>query len=219
VLARLPNAPDGIKGISLFVAPKFLINTDNTLGEHNDIECVSLEHKLGIKASPTAVLQFGDHQGAVAYLVGEENRGLEYMFVMMNAARFSVGMQGVAVAERAYQKAVRYAKDRLQSPDLSGSDGPVAIIQQPDVKRMLMTMRAYTEGSRALAYYAAAAYDAQHAAPDALDQKNNQAIYEFLVPIIKGFATEMSIDVASLGVQVHGGMGFIEETGAAQYYL
>uniref|UniRef100_UPI0040483641 acyl-CoA dehydrogenase n=1 Tax=Polynucleobacter sp. TaxID=2029855 RepID=UPI0040483641 len=218
VLARLPNAPDGIKGISLFVAPKFLINTDNTLGEHNDIECVSLEHKLGIKASPTAVLQFGDHQGAVAYLVGEENRGLEYMFVMMNAARFSVGMQGVAVAERAYQKAVRYAKDRLQSPDLSGSDGPVAIIQQPDVKRMLMTMRAYTEGSRALAYYAAAAYDAQHADPDALDQKNNQAIYEFLVPIIKGFATEMSIDVASLGVQVHGGMGFIEETGAAQYY-
>jgi 3-(methylthio)propanoyl-CoA dehydrogenase len=136
----------------------------------------------------------------------------------MNAARFSVGMQGIAIAERAYQKAVQYAKDRFQSRDLSGSDGPVAIIQQPDVKRMLMTMRAYTEGSRALAYYAAAAYDSYHADQDVLEQKSNQAIYEFLVPIIKGFATEMSIDVASLGLQVHGGMGFIEETGAAQYY-
>ena len=137
---------------------------------------------------------------------------------MMNAARFAVGMQGIAVAERAYQKAVQYAKDRVQSRDLAGSPGPVAIIHQPDVKRMLMTMRAYTEASRALAYYAAAAYDAQHAAPDEAVKKANQAIYEFLVPIVKGFSTEMSIEVASLGVQVHGGMGFIEETGAAQYY-
>ena len=218
VLARTPDAPEGVKGISLFVVPKFLVNADGSLGDRNDVYCVSIEHKLGIKASPTAVLQFGDHGGATGYLVGEENRGLEYMFVMMNAARFAVGMQGIAIAERAYQKAVQYAKDRVQSRDLSGSPGPVAIIHQPDVKRMLMTMRAYTEACRALAYYAAAAYDAQHAAPDEEAQKSNQALYEFLVPIVKGFSTEMSIEVASLGVQVHGGMGFIEETGAAQHY-
>ena len=218
VLARTPDAPEGVKGISLFVVPKFLVNADGSLGERNDVYCVSIEHKLGIKASPTAVLQFGDHGGATGYLVGEENRGLEYMFVMMNAARFAVGMQGIAIAERAYQKAVQYAKDRVQSRDLSGSPGPVAIIHQPDVKRMLMTMRAYTEACRALAYYAAAAYDAQHAAPDEEAKKSNQALYEFLVPIVKGFSTEMSIEVASLGVQVHGGMGFIEETGAAQHY-
>ena len=218
VLARTPDAPEGVKGISLFVVPKFLVNADGSLGERNDVHCVSIEHKLGIKASPTAVLQFGDDGGAIGYLVGDENRGLEYMFVMMNAARFAVGMQGIAVAERAYQKAVQYAKDRVQSRDLAGSPGPVAIIHQPDVKRMLMTMRSYTEASRALAYYAAAAYDAQHAAPDEAARKSNQAIYEFLVPIVKGFSTEMSIEVASLGVQVHGGMGFIEETGAAQHY-
>ena len=218
VLARTPDAPEGVKGISLFVVPKFLVNADGSLGERNDVHCVSIEHKLGIKASPTAVLQFGDHGGAIGYLVGEENRGLEYMFVMMNAARFAVGMQGIAVAERSYQKAVQYAKDRVQSRDLAGSPGPVAIIHQPDVKRMLMTMRSYIEASRALAYYAAAAYDAQHAAPDEAERKANQAIYEFLVPIVKGFSTEMSIEVASLGVQVHGGMGFIEETGAAQHY-
>jgi len=218
VLARTPDAPEGIKGISLFVVPKFVVNADGSLGERNDVQCISIEHKLGIKASPTAVLQFGDHGGATGYLVGEENHGLEYMFVMMNAARFAVGMQGIAVAERAYQKAVQYAKDRVQSRDLAGSPGPVAIIHQPDVKRMLMTMRSYIEGSRALAYYAAAAYDAQHASPNEVSAKENQELYEFLVPIVKGFSTEMSIDVASLGVQVHGGMGFIEETGAAQYY-
>ena len=218
VLARTPDAPEGVKGISLFVVPKFLVNADRSLGERNDVHCVSIEHKLGIKASPTAVLQFGDHGGAIGYLVGEENRGLEYMFVMMNAARFAVGMQGIAVAERAYQKAVQYAKDRVQSRDLAGSPGPVAIIHQPDVKRMLMTMRAYVEASRALAYCAAAAYDTQHASPDEAARKASQAVYEFLVPIVKGFSTEISIEVASLGVQVHGGMGFIEETGAAQYY-
>ena len=218
VLARTPDAPEGVKGISLFVVPKFIVNADCSLGNRNDVQCVSIEHKLGIKASPTAVLQFGDHGGAIGYLVGEENRGLEYMFVMMNAARFAVGMQGIAVAERAYQKAVQYAKDRVQSRDLDGSNGPVEIIHQPDVKRMLMTMRAYVEASRALAYYAAAEYDAQHASPDDADRKVSQAIYEFLVPIVKGFSTEMSIEVASLGVQVHGGMGFIEETGAAQHY-
>jgi len=218
VLARTPGAPEGVKGISLFVVPKFLVNADGSLGERNDVHCVSIEHKLGIKASPTAVLQFGDHGGAIGYLVGEENRGLEYMFVMMNAARFAVGMQGIAVAERAYQKAVQYAKDRVQSRDLVGSPGPIAIIHQPDVKRMLMTMRGYIEASRTLAYYAAAADDAQHASPDEVTRQQSKAIYEFLVPIVKGFSTEMSIDVASLGIQVHGGMGFIEETGAAQHY-
>ena len=218
VLARTPDAPEGVKGISLFVVPKFLVNADGSLGARNDVHCVSIEHKLGIKASPTAVLQFGDHGGAIGTLVGEENRGLEYMFIMMNAARFAVGMQGVAVAETAYQKAVAYARDRVQSRDLAGSAGPVAIIHHPDVRRMLMSMRAQTEGARALSYVTAAAYDAAHHHADAAVRRDNQAFYEFMVPVVKGWSTEMSIDVASTGVQVHGGMGFIEETGAAQYY-
>ena len=223
VLARTPDAPEGVKGISLFVVPKFLVNADGSLGKRNDVYCASIEHKLGIKASPTAVLLFGDKkgdvgEGAVGYLVGEENRGLEYMFIMMNAARFGVGMQGIAVAERAYQKAVEYARDRVQSRDLAGSPGPVAIIHHPDVKRMLMQMRALTEGARALAYWAAVRSDVAHHSPDAAAAKEAQALYEFLVPIVKGWSTEMSLEVTSLGVQVHGGMGFIEETGAAQYY-
>ncbi len=218
VLARTPDAPEGVKGISLFIVPKFMVNADGSPGERNDVHCVSIEHKLGIKASPTAVLQFGDHGGAVGYLVGEENRGLEYMFIMMNSARFAVGMQGIAVAERAYQQAVQYAKDRVQSRDLAGSAGPVAIIHHPDVKRMLMSMRAQTEAARALSYVAAAASDAAHHHADEATRKANQAFYEYLVPIVKGWSTELSIDVASTGVQVHGGMGFIEETGAAQHY-
>ncbi|UUZ76504.1 acyl-CoA dehydrogenase [Polaromonas sp. P1(28)-13] len=218
VLARVPGAPEGVKGISLFVVPKFMVNDDGSLGARNDAWCVSIEHKLGIKASPTAVLQFGDHGGAVGYLVGQENRGLEYMFIMMNAARFAVGMQGIAIADRAYQKAVRFAHDRAQSRDLAGSDGPVAIINHPDVKRMLLTMRAHIEGTRALAYVAAAASDAAHHATDEAVRTQNQAVYEYLVPVVKGFSTEMSIDMASLGVQVHGGMGYIEETGAAQHW-
>ncbi len=218
VLARTPDAPEGVKGISLFIVPKFLVNADGSLGARNDAHCVSIEHKLGIKASPTCVLQFGDHGGAIGTLVGEENRGLEYMFIMMNAARFGVGMQGVAVAERAYQKAVQYAKDRVQSRDLAGSPGPVSIIHHPDVRRMLMSMRAQIEGSRALAYVAAAMSDKAHHHADAEVRKQNQAAYEFLVPIVKGWSTELSLDVTSTGVQVHGGMGFIEETGAAQYY-
>ncbi len=218
VLARTPDAPEGVKGISLFIVPKFLVNADGSLGERNDVHCVSIEHKLGIKASPTAVLQFGDHGGAIGTLVGEENRGLEYMFIMMNAARFAVGMQGIAIAERACQKAVAYARERIQSRDLAGSTGPVAIIHHPDVRRMLMSMRAQTEAARALAYVTAAAHDAAHHHPDAGVRKSNQAFYEYMVPIVKGWSTEMSIDVASTGVQVHGGMGFIEETGAAQYY-
>ena len=219
VLARTPNAPEGVKGISLFIVPKFLINEDGSLGERNDVHCVSIEHKLGIKASPTAVLQFGDHGGAIGHLIGEENRGLEYMFIMMNAARFAVGMQGVAMSDRAYQKAVAYAKDRVQSRPVDGSaKQSVAIIQHPDVRRMLATMRGLTEASRALAYVAAAHSDIAHRHPDEAKRAEHQAIYEYLVPIVKGWSTELSIDVTSLGVQVHGGMGFIEETGAAQYY-
>ncbi len=218
VLARTPDAPEGVKGISLFIVPKFLVKPDGSLGERNDVHCVSIEHKLGIKASPTAVLQFGDHGGAVGMLVGEENRGLEYMFIMMNAARFAVGIQGISVAERAYQKAVAYAKDRVQSRDLAGSAGAVTIIHQPDVRRMLMSMRSQVEAARALAYVAAAASDAGHHHPDEATRKANQACYEYLVPVVKGWSTELSIDVTSTGVQVHGGMGFIEETGAAQYY-
>ena len=219
VLARVQGAPEGVKGISLFVVPKFMVNGDGSLGARNDVHCVSIEHKMGIKASPTAVLQYGDHGGAIGYLVGQENRGLEYMFVMMNAARFAVGVQGIAVAERAYQKAVQYARDRVQSRPVDGSlPGAAPIIHHPDVRRMLMTMRASTEGCRALSLVAAAAYDAAHAHPDAEARKQNQAFYEFMVPLVKGFSTEMSLEVTSLGVQVHGGMGFIEETGAAQYY-
>ena len=218
VLARTPGAPEGVKGISLFIVPKFLVNADGSLGERNDVHCVSIEHKLGIKASPTAVLQYGDHGGAIGYMVGEENRGLEYMFIMMNAARFAVGMQGISVAERSYQKAVSYARDRVQSRDLAGSAGPVAIIHHPDVKRMLMSMRSQVEASRALSYVTAAAFDGAHHHPDEATRKTNHAFYDFMVPIVKGWSTELSIDVASTGVQVHGGMGFIEETGAAQHY-
>ena len=219
VLARVSGAPEGVKGISLFVVPKFLVGDGGVLGARNDVHCVSIEHKLGIKASPTAVLQYGDNGGAVGYIVGEENRGLEYMFIMMNSARFAVGMQGIAIAERAYQKAVAFAKDRVQSRPVDGTfKDSAAIIHHPDVKRMLMTMRAYTEGCRAMASVAAAAYDAAHHHPDAAVAKQNRAFYEFMVPVVKGYSTEMSLEVTSLGVQVHGGMGFIEETGAAQYY-
>jgi alkylation response protein AidB-like acyl-CoA dehydrogenase len=219
VLARVVGAPEGVKGISLFVVPKFQVKPDGSLGARNDAYCVSIEHKMGIKASPTAVLQFGDHGGAVGYLVGQENRGLEYMFIMMNAARYGVGVQGIAISERAYQKAVGYARDRVQSRPVDGSLSTAgAIIHHPDVRRMLMTMRATTEGCRAMACVAAAAFDAAHHHPDAEVRKQNATFYEFMVPLIKGYSTEMSLEVTSLGVQVHGGMGFIEETGAAQYY-
>lgn len=224
VLARTPDAPEGVKGISLFVVPKFMVNADGSLGQRNDVYCASIEEKLGIKASPTAVLVYGDDKGevgpgAIGYLVGEENRGLEYMFIMMNAARYDVGLQGIAVSERAYQHAVTYAKDRVQSRPVDGSaKESVAIIHHPDVQRMLMTMRALIEGARAMALVGASAYDNAHHNPNAEEAKQAQAFYEFLVPLIKGFSTENSVEVTSLGVQVHGGMGFIEETGAAQYY-
>ncbi len=229
VLARAQGAPEGVKGISLFVVPKVLVNADGSLGARNDVQCVSIEHKLGIKASPTAVLQYGDGlagsvadkagAGAVGYLVGEENRGLEYMFIMMNAARFAVGIQGIAVADRAYQKAVTFARERVQSRPVDGSmNSSAPIIHHPDVRRMLMTMRAYTEGCRAMASAAASAFDVAHHHTDAETRKANNSFYEFMVPLVKGFSTEMSLEVTSLAVQVHGGMGFIEETGVAQYY-
>ena len=219
VLARVAGAPEGVKGISLFVVPKFLVNADGSLGARNDAHCVSIEHKMGIKASPTAVLQFGDNGGAIGTLVGEENRGLEYMFIMMNAARFGVGVQGIAVAEASYQKAVAYAKDRVQSRPVDGSvAGSASIIYHPDVRRMLMTMRSLVEGCRAMSIVAASAYDAAHFHPDPETRKQSQAFYEFMVPLVKGYSTEMSLEVTDLGVQIHGGMGFIEETGAAQFY-
>ncbi len=219
VLARVAGAPEGVKGISLFVVPKFMVNADGSLGARNDVHCVSIEHKLGIKASPTAVLQFGDHGGGIGYLVGEENRGLEYMFIMMNAARYGVGVQGIAIAELAYQTAVRFSRERVQSRPVDGSIKAAApIIHHPDVRRMLMTMRAYVEGCRAMASAAASAYDAAHHHPDAEVRKANETFYEFMVPLVKGYSTEMSLEVTSLAVQVHGGMGFIEETGVAQFY-
>jgi alkylation response protein AidB-like acyl-CoA dehydrogenase len=219
VLARIQGAPEGVKGISLFVVPKFLVNTDGSLGARNDVTCVSIEHKLGIKASPTAVLQFGDSGGAIGRLVGEPNRGLEYMFIMMNAARFAVGVQGIAVSDRALQKAVAYARERVQSRPVDGSTPAAApIMAHADVRRMLMTMRALTEGGRALAIFAAGAHDRAHHHPDEAERERQKALYEFLVPLVKGSCTENSVEVTSLGVQVHGGMGYIEETGAAQYY-
>ena len=223
VLARTPDAPKGVKGISLFIVPKFLVEEGGALGKRNDVWCASIEHKLGIHGSPTAVLLYGSGkgevgEGAVGYLVGEENRGLEYMFIMMNAARYAVGLQGIALSERALQHAEAYAHERVQGQMLERSPGPVAIVNHPDVQRMLMTMQALTEGARALAYVAAAACDKSRRHADQSERARNKALYEYLVPVIKGFSTEVSLEVASLGVQVHGGMGFIEETGAAQYY-
>ena len=218
VLARTPNAPEGVKGISLFVVPKFLLKADGKPGERNDVYCVSIEHKLGIHGSPTAVLAFGDNGGAIGTLVGEENRGLEYMFIMMNAARFNVGLEGLGDAERAYQRAAVYAKERVQGTEVGVRGGPkVPTIKHPDVRRMLMSMRSRIEAMRALAYVTAAAQDNAHGNPDEAERKKAQAFADLLIPVVKGWSTESAIDIASLGVQVHGGMGYIEETGAAQH--
>jgi 3-(methylthio)propanoyl-CoA dehydrogenase len=218
VLARTPDAPEGVKGISLFVVPKFLVNKDGSLGTRNDAYCVSLEHKLGIHGSPTAVMQYGDQGGAIGYVVGEENRGLEYMFIMMNLARFGVGLQGIGIAERAYQRAVAFARERVQSRDVGAPKNPsVPIIRHPDVRRMLLRMRSQTEAARALAMATAYAMDLVDSSDDAETKKVNQAFVDLMIPIVKGWSTEMSLEVTSLGVQVHGGMGFVEETGAAQH--
>jgi alkylation response protein AidB-like acyl-CoA dehydrogenase len=214
VLARTPEAPEGVKGISLFLVPKFLVKPDGSLGERNSARCASIEHKLGIHASPTAVMVFDN---AVGYLVGEENRGLAYMFVMMNAARFSVGLEGVAIAERAFQRALAYARERLQGKDLVEGAGTVPIIRHPDVRRMLMLMKSQTEAMRALAYVVAAAMDFSVKVENKEERKRHQAFVDLMIPVVKGWSTETGIEVASLGIQVHGGMGFIEETGAAQH--
>jgi alkylation response protein AidB-like acyl-CoA dehydrogenase len=214
VLARTPDAPEGVKGISLFIVPKFIPGNDGTPGKRNTAKCASIEHKLGIHASPTAVMVYDK---AVGYLVGEENRGLEYMFIMMNAARFAVGLEGVAIAERAFQRALAFAKERVQGRDLVGGGGAVPIIRHPDVRRMLMLMKSQAEAMRALAYTTAAAVDFSQRHPDKDVRKRHQAFVDLMIPVVKGWCTETGIDVASLGVQVHGGMGFVEETGAAQY--
>ena len=218
VLARIEGAPPGVKGISLFIVPKILVNADGSLGEPNEVRCVSIEHKLGIHASPTCVLAYGDQAGAVAYLVGEPNRGLEYMFIMMNAARLSVGLEGYAIGERAFQRAVEWARTRVQGkPPVPQPAGPLPIIHHPDVKRMLLTMKSLTEAARALALYAASQLDVGTHHPDEKQRTRAQARADLLIPIVKGWCTETGNQVTGIGVQVHGGMGFIEETGAAQY--
>ncbi|MEW5782002.1 MAG: acyl-CoA dehydrogenase C-terminal domain-containing protein [Pseudomonadota bacterium] len=218
VLARLPDAPPGVKGISLFVVPKFLVNADGSLGARNDVRCVSIEHKLGIHASPTCVMAYGDAGGAVGYLVGEPNAGLKYMFIMMNAARHAVGVQGVAIAERAFQQALAYARERKQGRDLASGEGPVTIDRHPDVQRMLLTIKTRIEASRALAYYASGLFDRAYHHPDAKERELALLMGELFIPLVKGGATEMSIEATSLAVQVHGGMGYVEETGAAQHF-
>jgi alkylation response protein AidB-like acyl-CoA dehydrogenase len=218
VLARTPGAPPGVKGISLFVVPKYLVKEDGTIGPRNDIRCVSLEEKMGIHASPTAVLSYGDNGGALGFLVGEENKGLPYMFTTMNNARLSVGLEGIGVAERALQKAGQFARERVQGREAAnGSMKPAAIIRHPDVRRMVLTMRALTEASRALAYFAASRLDIGKRDPDEDKRREALALADLLVPVVKAWGTEVGSEVASLGVQVHGGMGYIEETGAAQY--
>jgi alkylation response protein AidB-like acyl-CoA dehydrogenase len=218
VLARTPDAPAGVRGISLFIVPKFLPEAGGKPGKRNDLKCVSLEHKLGIHASPTAVMSFGDDGGAVGYLVGEEGRGLSYMFTMMNNARLSVGIQGLAIAERAYQQAASFARTRVQSKDDGKADPkPVSIVHHPDIRRMLMTMRSQIEAMRALGYYAAAGIDGALRHPDAASRKKTQDRVDLLIPIVKAWFTDLGNEIASTGVQIHGGMGFIEETGAAQH--
>ena len=213
VLARLPDAPPGVKGISLFLVPKVLPD-----GQPNDVRCVSLEHKLGIHGSPTCVMAYGDHGGAVGYLLGQANRGLEYMFIMMNEARLGVGLQGIALGERAYQQALAYARERKQGRDALTGEALVTIDRHPDIRRMLLLMKSRVEACRALAYVTNGLMDRAHAHPDPEQRRQNLLLAEFMIPIVKGGSTEMGIDVTSLGIQIHGGMGFIEETGAAQHW-
>lgn len=218
VLARSPDGPEGIKGLSLFVVPKFLPDAGGNPGARNDLRCVSLEHKMGMHASPTAVMSYGDDGGAQAFLIGEENRGIEYMFIMMNAARLAVGMEGVGIAERAYQQARDFARDRVQSRPLTGGGAdPVTIIHHPDVRRMLLAMRVQTEAIRAIAYRVAGAVDISRRHDDVAERARAQAFVDLMTPVAKAFSTDIASEVADLGIQVHGGMGYIEETGASQY--
>jgi acyl-CoA dehydrogenase len=216
VLARIDGAPEGVKGISLFFVPKFLINDDGSLGARNDLRCISIEHKMGIHASPTCVMAFGEKQGALGYLLGPPHAGLSFMFIMMNAARISVGVQGLAQSERALQLALEWARNRLQGR-IEGRPAPVAIIEHPDVRRMLLGMKARTEAMRALSYFAALELDKGHRLPDEAARKAALTRAELLIPVVKGWCTETAVEVTSTGVQVHGGMGYVEETGAAQF--
>ena len=222
VLARLPDAPAGVKGISMFLVPKFLVNADGSLGARNDAYCVSIEHKLGIHASPTCVMAYGDEGtfggGAVGYLLGQANRGLEYMFIMMNEARLGVGLQGIALGERAYQQALAFARERKQGRDALTGEALVTLDKHPDIRRMLMLMKSRVEANRAMTYYTSGLLDRAHAATDADEKKRHLYLAEFMIPIVKGGGTEMGIEVTSLGIQIYGGMGFIEETGAAQHW-
>ncbi len=219
VLARLPDAPPGTRGISLFLVPKYLVNADGSLGAHNDLRCSGLEHKLGIHASPTCSMAFGDKGGAIGWLIGEENRGLACMFTMMNNARLNVALQGVAIAERAYQQALAFAHERKQGTALDAPKGaPMSpIIVHPDVRRMLMDMRGKTQAARAISYRVAAELDRSHREPEEGRRKAAAERAAILTPVAKAYATDIGIDVASTGIQVHGGMGFVEETGAAQH--
>ncbi len=218
VLGRVSGAPEGVKGISLFLVPKYLVNDDGSLGARNDVHCVSIERKLGIHASPTCVLAFGQNGGALGELVGEENRGLEYMFIMMNAARYSVGLEGVGISERAYQAALCYARERIQGNEAGVRGGArVPIVRHPDVRRMLLLMKSQTEAMRALAAVVAVSLDAARLHPRTEERERHQAFADLMIPVIKGWCTENSVDIASLGIQVHGGVGFVEETGAAQF--
>jgi alkylation response protein AidB-like acyl-CoA dehydrogenase len=217
VLARIEGAPAGVKGISLFIVPKFLVNADGSLGARNDLTCASIEHKLGIRGSPTCTMIYGPGDGAVGYLLGEAHHGLEYMFIMMNAARLSVGLEGYAVAERAYQQALDWARNRIQGKPLGPVRGEaLTIVHHPDVRRMLLTMKAQIEAMRYLTLYTASQLDLGGSHRDPGVRRAAKARGEFLIPIVKGWCTECGVEVASLGIQVHGGMGFIEETGAAQ---
>ncbi len=218
VLARIDGAPAGTRGISMFLVPKYLLKDDGSQGEMNDVRCISIEHKMGLHASPTCVMAFGEKDGAVGYLMGEPNTGLQHMFVMMNAARLSVGVQGLAQSERAYQQALDWARNRVQGKPVGVKDGAsVAIVNHPDVKRMLLSMRSRIEAMRALAYTAALSLDAAHREAEPAAREAALFRAELLTPIVKGWCTETAIEVTSMGIQVHGGMGFVEETGAAQF--
>ena len=219
VLARTPSAPEGVKGISLFVVPKRKLNPDGSLGEPNDVTCAGIEHKMGIHASPTCTMNYGEKGGAVGYLIGKENEGLKYMFVMMNAARFSVGVQGYAIADRAYQAALAYARDRVQSKDIAAKEWtPVRIIEHPDVRRMLMNVKSQVEAMRSFGFFTAAQLDHAHANPDEKAKAAALSMVELFTPIVKAWSTEVSQALVSEALQVFGGMGFVEETGVAQYY-
>ncbi len=219
VLARTPDAPPGTKGISCFIVPKRLVNDDGSLGERNDVTCVSIEHKMGIKASPTCVMSYGEHEGAVGYLIGEENQGMRYMFTMMNNARLSVGLQGLALAERAYQDALQYAQERRQGRAPGAPAGEQSfIIEHPDVRRMLMTMKSLVDAMRAIIYVCAEAIDLAGHHPDDSVRASNQELVDLLIPVAKAWSTDMGIEVTSLAIQVYGGMGFIEESGVPQHY-